>query len=283
MYEGERARRPGRYGLVLVTLVATYLISAFTGGRGTEAAQIALFVAVTLLALRDAPLHPKMARKMGAAVLAGSAVAFVLALTDGDTGLGVASIWTGLMLLLTVVVTLRRVLSWDSVTVQSIYAALSAYLLIGLMFAAFYAAIDRLGTGSFFAKGQPANVHTFQYFSFTTLTTLGYGDFTAAGEGGRAVAVLEALTGQVFLATLVARLVSAFRRAEHPDLPPEDSPGRGGEPGTAVRKPSGLARVLKPLARREQNGAERSSGSPPGRRWPPKGRPAARTTRWPAW
>ena len=67
--------------------------------------------------------------------------------------------------------------------------------------------------GAFFANGQPANTQTLQYFSFTTLTTLGYGDFTAAGSLGRAVAVLEALTGQVFLATLVARLVSAYGTA----------------------------------------------------------------------
>ena len=66
-------------------------------------------------------------------------------------------------------------------------------------------------TSGFFADDQPANTQTFQYFSFTTLTTLGYGDFTAAQDGGRSIAMLEALTGQVFLATLVARLVSAYR------------------------------------------------------------------------
>jgi hypothetical protein len=65
-------------------------------------------------------------------------------------------------------------------------------------------------SGPFFAGGQPVNSQTLQYFSFTTLTTLGYGDFTAAGSLGRALAVLEALAGQVFLATLVARLVSAY-------------------------------------------------------------------------
>jgi hypothetical protein len=83
--------------------------------------------------------------------------------------------------------------------------------MIGMMFAAFYAAIKYLGGGGFFANGQPANTQTFQYFSFSTLTTLGYGDFTSADNGGRAVAVLEAMTGQIFLATLVARLVSAYR------------------------------------------------------------------------
>jgi hypothetical protein len=96
--------------------------------------------------------------------------------------------------------------------VQSIYGALSGYLLIGLMFAAWFGAIGDLAAGPFFADRQPSNTETLQYFSFTTLTTLGYGDFTAVGSVGRAVAVIEALTGQVFLATLVARLVAATRR-----------------------------------------------------------------------
>jgi Ion channel len=105
----------------------------------------------------------------------------------------------------------HRVLTFRTVTLDSIFGAFSAYLLLGLMFAAVYAAVDHLGARHFFADGQPANGKTFQYFSFTTLTTLGYGDFTAAGNGGRSLAVPEAVTGQVFLATLVARLVSAFR------------------------------------------------------------------------
>jgi hypothetical protein len=84
----------------------------------------------------------------------------------------------------------------------------------------------------FFASNQPANAQTLQYFSFTTLTTLGYGDFTAAGNGGRSIAVMEALTGQVFLATLVARLVSAYRTPARPepsgrDRLPEDVDGPG--------------------------------------------------------
>ena len=128
-----------------------------------------------------------------------------------ETGAGIASIWAGLVLLFAVVLIVYRVLSFGTVTIQSIYGALSAYLIIGLMFAAFYATIDHLGGGHFFVNGQPDSTQTFQYFSFTTLTTLGYGDFTAAGNSGRAVAVLEALIGQIFLVTLVARLVSAFR------------------------------------------------------------------------
>ena len=63
------------------------------------------------------------------------------------------------------------------------------------MFASLFAAIYHLSGDQFFVPGEVANTQTFQYFSFTTLTTLGYGDYTAYYSSGQAVAVLEALTG----------------------------------------------------------------------------------------
>jgi hypothetical protein len=205
-------KTPGRYGLLLFLLIVTYLLSAFTSEYWVGGAQLALFGATGLLALRSSDLPRRRAWVIGSIGLVGSVAAVVLSITrPSDAAVGAASIWTGLLLLATVVVIVRRILSFDVVTIQSIFAAVSSYLLIGLMYAAFYAAIYRLHGNQFFAGHRPSNSQTFQYFSFTTLTTLGYGDFTAAGSGGRAIAMLEALSGQVFLATLVARLVAAFR------------------------------------------------------------------------
>jgi hypothetical protein len=200
-----------RYGALLLLLILTYLLSA--SGISVVAAELqtVLFFAVMLLALRNGQASRKVLVVVGGVALIGSVAAVVAAASHTRGGDGAADIWKGLILLLTAVLIVRRVLARPTVTLQSIYGALSAYLIIGLMYAAFYAAIERLGGGSFFAHHQPANTQTFQYFSFTTLTTLGYGDFTAAGNSGRALAVIEALTGQVFLATLVARLVAAFR------------------------------------------------------------------------
>ena len=188
----------------------TYLLSAFSAGRWVDAVRVVLFAGAALLALRTSVLPPRTARLILIAVLAGSAIMVAVSFTT-QTGSGIASLWAGLVLLFAVVLIVYRVLAVRTVTIQSIYGALSAYLLIGLMFAAFFAALDYLGGGHFFANGQPATTQTFQYFSFTTLTTLGYGDFTAAASSGRAVAILEALTGQIFLITLVAFLVSQFR------------------------------------------------------------------------
>jgi Ion channel len=201
----------GRYGLLLLVLIATYLLSAFNGTELAIQLQIGLFAVLLLLALRTSPLPGRWPMLIAVVALAGSAGALAASLTGTQAGAGAAELWKGLMLLLTAVLVVRRVLARPTVDLQSIYGALSAYLIAGLMFAAFYAAIDHLTHSPFFADNQPATTQTFQYFSFVTLTTLGYGDFTAAGNGGRALAVIEALVGQVFLATLVARLVSAYR------------------------------------------------------------------------
>jgi voltage-gated potassium channel Kch len=152
------------------------------------------------------------------AAVVGMPVMFALSVSPvtGDAGSGIADIWTALVLLAAAVMIVRRVLSFGTVTLQSIYGALSAYLVIGFMFAAVFAAIYHFSGDQFFVRGEKASTQTFQYFSYTTLTTLGYGDFTAGYSSGRAVAVLEALTGQVFLATLVARLVAAFRVQRDP-------------------------------------------------------------------
>ena len=201
----------GRYGALLLLLIATYLLSAFSGTELAIQLQIGLFAAVLVLALRTSPLPGRWPLLIGVIALAGSVGALAVSLTGTQAGAGAAELWKGFVLLLTAVLVIRRVLAKPVVDIQSIYGALSAYLITGLMFAAFYAAIDHLTHSPFFADNQPASTQTFQYFSFVTLTTLGYGDFTAAGNGGRALAVIEALAGQVFLATLVARLVSAYR------------------------------------------------------------------------
>jgi hypothetical protein len=207
----------GRYGLLLLILIATYLLAAFSGAKLATEVQVILFALVVLVVLRTSPLPGHWPLIIGAITVLGSAVAYLTSLSGSRVGTATEDLWKGLLLLTAVIMVVRRVLARPTVTIQSIYGALCAYLITGLMFAAFYSGIGHLSSAGFFAHGQPANTQTYQYFSFTTLTTLGYGDFTAAANGGRAVAVMEALTGQVFLATLVARLVAAYRAPGRPE------------------------------------------------------------------
>jgi Ion channel len=253
----------GRYGLLLLVLIATYLLSAFNGTKLAIDLQIGLFAVLVLLALRTSPLPGRWPMLIAVVTLAGSAGALAASLTGTRVGEGTAELWKGLMLLLTVILVVRRVLARPVVDIQSIYGALSAYLITGLMFAAFYAAIDHLTHSPFFADNQPATTQTFQYFSFTTLTTLGYGDFTAAENGGRAVAVLEAVAGQVFLATLVARLVATYRTSARQASAASRRPPRSVRYG-----PKTIYRGRSPA---DARGPAKRSAERPARRSPPGG------------
>ena len=127
---------------------------------------------MVLIALRNGQLGPRAVRIVTVVVLAGSVLAAVLLALDTDgPGAGVANLWTALILLLAAVLIVRRVLARPEITLQSIYGAISAYLILGLMFAAFYAAMFRFGGNTFFANGRMGDTRTFQYFSFVTLTT----------------------------------------------------------------------------------------------------------------
>ena len=164
-------------------------------------------------------------RALQIALTVGSVATLVVLVAGPDNGVrGAASLWVAMVLGATVILVVRHILRHPVVTLQTIAGALSAYLLIGLMFAEIYTSLSRLSPTPFFAGGQLPDSATVQYFSFTTLTTLGYGDFTAAHNAGRAIAVMEALIGQIFLVTLVARLVSNFgsaggRAARHDEEP----------------------------------------------------------------
>ncbi len=217
-------RKPGirhRYGALLLVLLASYLLSAFFVSPWLIDSQVVLFTAVLLLAIRNSRFRRTSRLAISAGLLTSVAIVIIVDRTGGPVGHGVAAIWTGLLLLITVVLLVQQILLMPEVTIQSIYGAVSTYLIIGLMFASFFTAMYWLGGMGFFA---PSNEHLhsasdFQYFSFSTLTTLGYGDFTAYKSAGRAVAMIEAMTGQIFLATLVAKLVSSFR----PAAPARDS------------------------------------------------------------
>jgi Ion channel len=255
--------RGDRYALLLLLLIATYLLAAFTVGDFITIFESLLFVGTLLLALRTSQVQARTARLIIGGTLVGSVIVVALMLihaTSKDTAVGIANIWTGLVLLVTVGVILRRILAMPMVSLQSLFGAISAYMIIGLMFASFYSAMSHLDSQPFFANGQQGNTRTFQYFSFVTLTTTGYGDFTAARNAGRAVAVMEALGGQIFLATLVARLVASYRSSRaNGAAPVADSIAGNPAPGSA---PPGAADPALSAAAAGQTAAPRQAAAP---------------------
>ena len=97
----------------------------------------------------------------------------------------------------------------DEINREVIFGSLVVYLLMGLMWGYGYTLLEHLLPGSFThpAGLSELNLDAFDYFSFVTMTTLGYGDITPASDSARAMVMIQAVTGQVYLAVLVARLV----------------------------------------------------------------------------
>jgi hypothetical protein len=111
-------------------------------------------------------------------------------------------------------VTINRVLHHRRVTWETVLGALCAYVLIGLLFAFVFLAVDDFRGAPFFAQPGPHDQGEFLYFSFVALTTLGFGDLSPSEGLPQALTVLEALVGSVFLVTLVARLVTLWVRED---------------------------------------------------------------------
>jgi len=104
-------------------------------------------------------------------------------------------------------VTERRI-----VTLQQVLGVVCIYLLLGMLFSFAFGAVAAIDSGHFFSAGFDGDGSDFVYFSFVSLTTVGYGDLTASDEVGRALAILEALVGQLYLVTIVALFVSNLGR-----------------------------------------------------------------------
>ena len=103
-----------------------------------------------------------------------------------------------------------RLLRERGVTVQAVAGALAIYLAVGLVFAWIISFIAHVDSTPYFAQHTSGTEGERVYFSFTVLTTTGFGDFSAATPAGRALAVIEMLTGQLYLVTVIGLLIGNF-------------------------------------------------------------------------
>ena len=171
------------------------------------AVAIAGLTAIIALTSSDVPLG-RVRFAAGAALAA--VIATVLA-TSSDGLLGVAFVVDSLLLAIAAVTILRRVVSSAMVDFRTILGAISVFTLLGLLFGFLFLALGRLVAGDVFVGVSHAQAREYLFFSYTTLTTTGYGNLVPAGDIGQILSVFEMLTGQIFLVTLVAGLVSLWR------------------------------------------------------------------------
>jgi hypothetical protein len=208
----ELVRAPDSYGLLLLVLVVDYVVLS-VGWTGTWALIITtVFLCITpLLAFHTSRVRGPLFRAVLIAVVIALAAGIAAAVTDEDQARGVAFAIGSVLILACPIAIGSRIVKHRRVTVETLLGAICIYILIGIDFAYIDLSYQLLSGNSYFAQSGHQGAPTFAYFSFITMTTVGYGDLSPATGLPRTTAVLEALIGQIFLVVLVARLVAMYQ------------------------------------------------------------------------
>ena len=204
-----RLRASHSYGIVLALIIASFLFAALAPDDSwTVGVLLLAYAAILAAALWTSGLNGVDFRYRAGLVALAAGVAVLELIVGGDRLYGFAAILTGVLIVAAIVVIGLGVTDQRGVNAQSVRGAICVYLLIGLCFVFIYGAVGALGDAPFFAQGTDGDRALRVYFSFVTLATLGYGDYTPGTDLGHALAIIEALVGQLYLVTVVALLVS---------------------------------------------------------------------------
>ena len=210
------AWRRRRFACLFVTLILTLVAAPLLQPLGHDPSLLKGFVALNLIAavfgtVDEPGFHPLLA-------LAGVALVTMAvgALSDAGALLTADQTAWSLVVLLALASILRTVLRRGPVDGERIGAALSVYLLFGILCGVIYHLCEQAWPGSFafahLAPGAEPMLRDTIYFSFVTLASLGYGDIVPTSAPVQFVAVFEAIAGQLYLVVLVARLVGLYDR-----------------------------------------------------------------------
>jgi hypothetical protein len=204
-----------RYGLVLLLVLCVVIfVIVVPDGNVARAIAFALVGASLVVAIGTSRERSIVRRRR--ILVAGTTVAVITVLTAAGAISTSITFAVGAVMTLAVPATLTggllRLVRERGATVQAVAGGLAIYLLLGLAFSSLIGFVSDVGNTPFFVEGSHVGTSDRVYYSFTVLTTTGFGDFTAAHGAGRALAVLEMLIGQIYLVTVISILIG--RRLE---------------------------------------------------------------------
>jgi hypothetical protein len=211
-----------RFATLLATLVFVLLLTGFASREYMGLPSLQLFFSAVFVAGVYAISGQRQVLIIGTAIALAALVTtwWRQVPAHAGTAIAVADYATDVAFFgFVAFVIARAVLAETRVTADTIYGGISVYLLIGLMWVVFYSAIESFAPGSFVLGDVPVAqlvddvratplFREFIYFSFVTLTTLGYGDIRPTTDAARMVATAEAVVGVMFVAVFIARLVA---------------------------------------------------------------------------
>jgi Ion channel len=222
-------RHRERYGVLLGAIIIAFAVQGIAEPAAWEEVLTSILLGVTLLlAFFAADAKPAVLRPT-VVVVAGLVALSIVEAVNGNGDGAAARVANALLVILAppaiIVGVVRSLRARQAVTLEAVFGVLCVYILVGMFYSYLYGSIDHLGGSPFFATGQPATVAHCLYFSFTSLTTVGYGDLTARTNLGHTLSVSEALVGQIYLVTVVSLIVANLGRsrpraqetARHPD------------------------------------------------------------------
>jgi len=207
------------YGLVLLLVVVTYVVSVSADEARAASIVLVVQLATVWLTLRTSGARP-VVRRVADVVLCLAAVVAIgsFFVHQRGTQLGGIFVVCGLLYLIAPFSIVRDLIR-RRIDRESLLGAVAAYLLLGMFFAFAYQAAGELGSVPFFGAAGHGSLSQDLFFSFVTMTTVGYGNLVPAANPGQTLAVMEAVVGQLFLVVAVGKVISGLQ------------PRRNGRPG----------------------------------------------------
>lgn len=212
-----RTRTPTRasgYWLVLLLIVVSYTLCAAQVTEDPSSAAFLVQLVTVAVILRVAEVG-STGRRVGWVVLTVAGVAAVIVQVTGAEGRVLSVVLSGASALAYLVATTSVVahqVRRRRVDGQTLLAAVTAYVLVGMFFTFIYNVVSLVTNVSTFGEDHDSSLTSQLFFSFTTLTTTGYGNLVPVGAVGQSVAIAEAIAGQLFLVIAVARVVAGWER-----------------------------------------------------------------------
>jgi hypothetical protein len=222
------------YGGVVIAILVTYVLSINLTKSWGPSVILVVQIATVAVILRVSRA-PRPIRVVAAVSLVVAVTAAILALflhrEFGDRLLPAVS---GLLYLIAPISIIRHLVRRTAVDEETVLGAVAAYLLIGMFFAFVYRAAGASQTTAFFGAQGDGTFAQDLFFSFTTLTTTGYGNLVPAENPGQSLALAEMLIGQLFLVTAVAKVINSYQPVKSRGLAVEgsDSLGRDEPPSS---------------------------------------------------
>jgi hypothetical protein len=214
------------YGSVLLLILFTYVFSVTVTASWAASLVICVQIA-TVWAVLHVSRARRSVRRVATVLLLISALAAIINLFVGKetTGEGAVAFMSAVLYLIAPFSITRSLIFRRAVDTQTVLGAIDIYLLVGMLFAFIYRFLGVVQPSLFFGANGDGKLPQDLFFSFTTLTTTGYGNLVPAGNPGQSFAVAEMLIGQLFLVTAVAKVISAFQPIRLPASRQRDSDG----------------------------------------------------------